>query len=163
MKRWILLVCLMGLLCGCAAVPTFETVDDFYEHLDAEEPASVTYSIPQGEKTQVIRSDSGCIYLCDGYEVAVETLPGGDLKRTMEILTGFGEEALAVMQTGTNQLPRYECAWTSAGEGAQQVGRTVVLDDGNFHYCLTLTALQDEAGALQAVWQEITQSFGLEN
>lgn len=163
MKHFILLACLMGLLCGCTAVPTFETVNDFYEQGDTGEPASVEYTIPQEEEIQVIRSDSGCIYLCDGYEVAVEILPGGDIKRTMEILTGFGEEALAVMQTGTNQLPRYECAWTSAGEGAQQVGRTVVLDDGGYHYCLTLTALQDEAGALQAVWQEIVHSFGLEN
>lgn len=161
MKRILILCLLVFTLTGCGAVETFETIGDIYQPLASPEPAAVNLLLPDDAAAPVFNGQSGKLYFCEGYEIAVETLEAGDLNRTVTALTGYSEDSLTLLKKDSPQGLRYECAWSAAGEGGDQVGRAVILDDGSYHYCLSLTALADDAGSLQECWQEITSSFQL--
>ena len=159
MRKLLAIFGVLMMLSGCASQETFESLGDVLGQQNGTEPAQVDFLIPESESVEVIRGDSGSLYLCDGYEIAVETMTSGDISKTVETLSGYARDCLTVMQTGTTELARYECVWTSAGEAGDQVGRTVILDDGRYHYCLTLTASAEDSGSLQETWQEIISSF----
>ncbi len=161
MKRIVIVVFLLIILSGCGVQETFETVKDVYAPLPSQEPASVEFLLPEDAAAPVFHNDGGKLYFCDGYEIMVDTLEAGDLNRTVRTLTGYDADSLAILQTGSNQSKRYEFVWTAAGEGGDQVGRTVILDDGNYHYCISFFALANDAGSLQETWQEIASSFQL--
>lgn len=161
MKRILIAGLLIFFLSGCRAQETFETLDDVYSPQSSPTPANVDFLLPEDAATPVFRGDGGKLYFCDGYEIMVETLEAGDLNRTVTNLTGHSMDSLTILQTGNTQAQRYECVWTAAGEGGDQVGRTVILDDGSYHYCISLIALANDAGSLQETWQEIASSFQL--
>ena len=56
-------------------------------------------------------------------------------------------------------MPRYDCAWTAAGETGSRIGRATILDDGNYHYTMTVMADSADAGTLQETWQELFATF----
>lgn len=161
MKRILVIGFLLFILSGCAAQETFETVNDVYSPQSSPMPASVEFLLPKDAAAPVFHGDEGKLYFCEGYEIMVETLESGDLKRTVATLTGFDADSLTILQTSNPHVQRYECVWTATGEGGDQVGRTVILDDGSYHYCITFTAPADDAGSLQETWQEIASSFQL--
>lgn len=160
MKKIFVIITLCALLAGCSAAETFETVDDVYSPQTAL-PMEVTLTLPEDAAQQVIAGDTGRLYFGDGYEIAVETLAGGDLDNTLRALTGCGKDDLTLLKTEDVNAVRYSCAWTAVGESGDVVGRTVILDDGNYHYCLTVTAQADTAGELQSVFEEIFDSYAL--
>ncbi len=157
-KLWTLA---LALLClgGCAA-PTFEQTMDVYapENLT---PAEYTLKLPEEAAALTLNSEGKRYYFCDGFDVSVEVLSGGDLNKTVQSLTGFQADQLCFMKTERQGVAREECTWVSAGENGDQVSRVVILDDGRFHYCLCLTADNAEVGSLQDCWQEIASSFAL--
>ena len=57
------------------------------------------------------------------------------------------------------QTRRYECVWVAAGEEEQQVGRMAILDDGNYHYCMTAMADEGDVLQLRDTWQALFDSF----
>ena len=90
----------------------------------------------------------------------VQTLPGGDLDATVRTLTGFSREDITVIKTDAQEPQRWEFAWAAAGEPGQRVGRGLILDDGTYHYCLTV--LQDDGDEdCQIIWSEVFNSFEL--
>ena len=99
------------------------------------------------------------MYLCDDYTITVQTFASGDLNKTLQTATGYGKDKLQIMRTHANNAKRYECVWTAAGEGETQVGRTCVLDDGSYHYVLTVMAAEKQAGALMQTWNALMESF----
>lgn len=147
------------LLTGCTAAETFETVDDVYAEGEPAVMRQVSLQLP--EAAEIISGDAGTIYLCDGFEVTVQTMAAGDLNATMRSLTGFDADELTVVETGLTEAARYECVWTAAGEGGDAVGRAVVLDDGCYHYCVTVMASEDDAGALRQTWQALLDTVQL--
>ena len=159
-KLCLLLVCGL-LLSGCTAAETFETLADVYGEQELVQPREVLLQIPEKAAAQAIQSDKGTLYLCDGYEVTLQTMSAGDLNRTMRSLTGFDSDALTMIETGLTEAARYECVWTAAGEGGDMIGRAVVLDDGAYHYCVTVMASAEEAGTLRETWQTLLDSFSL--
>lgn len=159
MKKCCLILVFALVLTGCAAAPTFETLGDVNAAPAIREEREVRVSVPEG--AQALRGATGTIYLCEGYEVTVEVLSGGNLSGTFESLTGFGTDDLTVIETAAGEVSRYECVWSAAGEGGDTVGRAVVLDDGIYHYCVTVSANADDAPALQETWKEIFDSFRL--
>lgn len=159
MKKCCLILMAALLLSGCAAAETFETLGDIDMSPVLREERSVLLTVPQ--EAQILQGDTGTIYLCDGYEVTVEVLSGGDLNGTLQNLTGFGTDDLTVIETAAADVGRYECVWTAAGEGGDVVGRVVVLDDGAYHYCVTVQSGAEDALSLQETWQEIFDSFRL--
>lgn len=149
------------LLAGCGAPKDFETMTDTYEIPRAAIAQQPVMYMPEEAALTVSSSEcAGSLYLCDGYTVAVQTLESGDLSATLRAVTGYSGEELLVMQRFEDPV-RYECAWAAAGEGGDQVGRTVILDDGSYHYTLTLMCDARDAGELAQTWQEILDSFGL--
>ena len=159
MKKLCVLLAAVLLLTGCAAEETFETIADVYGEQNLPQPKQVVLTIPEEAAAQAIVGSSGTLYLCDGYEITVETLSAGDINSTFRQLTGFETDDLTVMETAQLGFSRYECVWTAAGEGGDMVGRVAVLDDGNFHYCVTVMAGAAEAGKLQSTWKDLLNGF----
>lgn len=153
---------LLGILTGCGAHTSLETVND--EMLEYVEPAacSIELALPEGAAEPVMESVSGgTLYSCDGFWVSTCTMPGGDLDRTFQEITGFGKGSLRYMETRQGNLKRYDCAWTAAGEVKQQVCRTVILDDGKNHYAVTASCDFDLAGVLKNDMQSVLDSVSL--
>lgn len=158
-KLWVIVVAIL-LFTGCSK--NYETMNDAYEPIEPAAVKTVVFSMPEDAAVPVISGDNGKIYFCDGYEITVQTLNAGNLDKTLETLTGFIGDHLTVMQTSIGGIHRYSCAWTAAGEGGDQIGNVTILDDGNYHYCLSVLAPSQEAGSLQATWAALMSSFQLQ-
>lgn len=159
-KCWLLFLAVV-MISGCADQEVFEQVEDVYQVM-APQAAVLYVQLP--EEAAVTAMGSGqenAIYFCDGYTLTVQTLAGGDLDRTLRQVTGYAAERLTLLQTGTGETERYECAWTSAGEGGDQVGRLVLLDDGANHYAVTVMAPAETAGELSLTWDTVLDSVTL--
>ena len=163
MKKLCAVFLLVAMLAGCSSAKEYEGVSDVYAEQPLPSAAQMLVSLPPD--AAVMTAEDGqpeSIWLCDGYTVTVQTLASGDLNATLQKVTGYDREQLAVMKLEKDGLKRYECAWICAGEGGDQVARTVVLDDGNYHYCLTLLTDAKTAGHLAQTWQNITGSVTLD-
>lgn len=159
---WMVLPLAALLLSGCGAQETFETVSDVAVQSVSTAARQVLLTLPEEAAVCVFEdAQTGSLYLCDGYSISLQTLQGGDLDRTLRAVTGYGREQLTLMQTAQPDAKRYECVWSAAGEGEDQVGRAVILDDGSYHYVLSAMAGESSAGDLTETWQEIFRSFGL--
>ena len=62
------------------------------------------------------------------------------------------------MKTERNGLSAYEYVWSAAGECEEQMCRGIILDDGAFHYAVTVMADYSQAGEQQQTWQELLNS-----
>ena len=65
------------------------------------------------------------------------------------------------METTWEDVKRYDFVWAAAGEHGQQVCRACILDDGAYHYVMSASADEADAGALQSVWRELFNSYRL--
>lgn len=160
MKKLMMIVLTMLLLAGCSRAEVTETVTDVLEEPVMAQPKEIRLELPGETVACAMESDSGRLYLGDGYEVMVQTLPGGDLDATIRSLTGFNREDITVMQTGSQEPKRWEFAWAAAGERGERVGRGVVLDDGNYHYCLSVLQDADDDDC-QIIWSQVFATFSL--
>ena len=160
-KLWAVLI-LATLLAGCGAEQTFETVSDLNDVSAMAQMQQVELSLPEEAAAPSMENpDAGKLYLCDGYTLAVQTLESGDLDKTLRQLTGYGRSQLTLMQTNRNGIDRYECVWSAAGEEGDQIGRAVILDDGSYHYSVSVMSAADDAGELADTWQKIFDSVKL--
>lgn len=159
MKQFFLLLLAAALLCGCGAEQTVETVADEWVVPVMAVPKEISLTLPGEASVCAVESDSGRLYIGDGYEVAVQTLSGGDMDATLRTLTGFSQKELTVMQTGSGSIKRYEFVWACAGEGGQKLGHGVLLDDGDYHYCLSILRDAEPKEISQVIWSEVIQSF----
>lgn len=158
MKKVIVMILMLTMLTGCAGGGTFEGVEDVYGPSGVKEAGKIGLELPEDAASHVLAGQTGQMYFCDGYEISVETLASGDLDRTLLSLTGYHRDALTVIETANGDLKRYDCVWTAAGEDGDQVGKAVVLDDGSYHYCVSVMAHSREAGSLQSAWQSLLAS-----
>lgn len=161
MKKCMLVLICALLLAGCGTVePTMETVADVWEIPVAAKPREITLDLPGEALVCAMESDTGRLYFGDSYEIVVQTVPSGDLDATVEELTGFERDRVTVIQTRTGDVDRWEFAWATAGEQGERLGRGVILDDGDYHYCMTV--LQDaDVTDCQIVWSEVFRTFEL--
>lgn len=160
MKRILLVLLMSLLLAGCAEAELGETVADVWqEAVTVAAPRETRLELPGEAVACAMESDTGRLYFGDGYEVMVQTLSGGDLDATIRSLTGFDREDITVLQSQSDPK-RWEFAWASAGEGGERLGRGVVLDDGNYHYCLTVLQDADDDDC-QIIWSQVFNSFEL--
>ena len=162
MKKWFVVVFAVVLLAGCGAQQTFETVDDVFGADNSVSAGTVKLSLPEEAATPVMESNAGgSLYLCDGYDLTVQTMDGGDLDRTLLQMTGYPADALQCMKTKPDGITRYDLAWTSAGEDGDLVARGVVLDDGAYHYVVTVMADAQVSGSLRGTWETLLESVSL--
>lgn len=163
MKRIIIAAALaVLLLTGCAAKEALETVTDVYAPSGTAQLREIVLELPKGASVAALSAEeTGSIYFCDGYTVTVQTLPGGDLDRTLRELTGYSEEKLKVMETAAGECTRYDFVWTCAGENGDQTCRGAVLSDGNYHYAVTTMTEGSRAGAMNQTLQKLFATFSL--
>lgn len=159
-KLGILLLSVM-LLAGCGAPVDYETMSDMYVK-EERQAAEILVALPPDAAVMTGSEGSGHIWLCDGYTVVTQTLAGGDLDATLRAVSGYGREQLPVIELQSGNLKRWEWVWTCAGEGGDQICRGVILDDGAYHYVLSLQTDAQQAGKLADAWQGIVASFSLD-
>jgi hypothetical protein len=156
-KRWLWLL-LPVLLCGCGVEETLETVADEWVVPVMAQPREVSLRLPEELAMPVLEVEDRKLYLAEDYEIMLETMASGDLDATIRSLTGYGSERLTVIRTGYHDTDRYDFVWSAAGESGERLGRGTILDDGTYHYCLSV--LRDPEESL-IVWQDVFSSFSL--
>lgn len=160
MKKWMVVLMMSLLLAGCGAEETFETVSDEQVLSVMAHPRQILVDLPEEAVAPVLESEGEQIYLCDGYDILIEVRSSGDLTRTLRDMSGYAKEDLTVMQTQWDDVSRYEFVWAAAGEEGDRLGRGVVLDDGDYHYCMSV--LRDaDMGNSQILWDQVFSSFDL--
>lgn len=156
MKKALIVLMLMALLSGCAAQETFETVEDLIPVQPVASPQQFYVSLPQEAASPTFREDgNGELYVCSGYTISKQILESGDMEKTLMHLSGKKSEELQLMKTKQTTCDRYDFVWTAAGEEGLQLGRACILDDGNFHYTLSVMAEEETAGQLQETLQDM--------
>lgn len=160
MKKWMFLLAFCLMLSGCKAEETFETVaDEMMEPAPA--PRQVMVELPPEAAAPASESDAGTIYICDGYEISLQTLPGGDLDGTIRTISGYGREDLTVVETLQGDYRRFDLVWACVGEAGERIGRGAVLDDGSYHYVLCVLADADRVREYTEVWEAVFASYAL--
>lgn len=161
MRMWMCLGVVAALLCGCAATQTYETVSDVWQEGEQPAPRSVLVELPGESALPVMEHDGGRAYVCNDYEIYIQTMPGGDLGATLEAMSGFAPEKLTVLSTSQEDISRHEFVWATAGEAGDLLGRGVVLDDGNYHYTMTVLRSAEKEESSSVVWDGVFSSFRL--
>ena len=161
MKRYLWILVLGLLLSGCGAEPTFETVADVWEEPAMAVQRQMKADIPGEAALPAMEHDSNRLYLGSDYEIALQTWPSGDLENTIQQVSGFEESHLTVLETDADGLNKAEFVWVSMGERGEQLGRCVILDDGNYHYCLSVLRQADSTADAQINWEQVFDSFTL--
>ena len=161
LRKVLLLAVLVTLLCGCAAEETFETVTDELAQTKIVPPAGIAVDLPDNAVAPVLNGDSEQVYLCEDYQLILETVPAGDLNATIERISGYAKEDLTILKTRQGGATRYEFVWASAGEQGDCLGRGVVLDDGCYHYCMSVLRDASTTETSQISWRDVFQSFRL--
>ena len=161
-KKIAMALMLALLLSGCGAEETLETVaDDIPLQPVMAEPAEISVRLPDNAVSPVLESDTEQVYLSEDYEIAIETRSSGNIGGTITALTGFAPEQLTIMHTKQESADRYEFVWVSAGENGDRLGRAVVLDDGSYHYCMSVLRDAENQKKSQVVWSDVFSSFSL--
>lgn len=144
MKRIILVLAAALCLSGCVNLtePVMETVADEIIEPAAAEPAPVSVWVPEGAAAQTM-SQAGECYTWDGKELRIQTLDGGDIRNTLRTLTGLDPEKLTVMEYVRDGIQLYQSVWSMTGEEGITLGRCMVADDGNYHYCISLLSPEE--------------------
>ena len=158
MKRWMGIFLLALLLCGCRAEETLETVNDEWMVPVMAQPREISVRLPEDTVMPVLEQDGRRLYMGLDYEIMMETLAAGDLNATIRTLSGYETDQLTVLETRQGNLDRYDFVWTTAGEKGERLGRAVILDDGDYHYCMS--ALREPGNTL-VVWRDVFGSFTL--
>ena len=147
-------------LCGCGARETLETIaDDIPVESVLGQMREISVRLPDGAVSPVLKSEAEQLYLSEDYEILVQTCPAGNLNDTIRKLTGFDKEQLTVMETEQDGAKRYDFVWAAAGEDGERLGRAAVLDDGSYHYCLSVLRDADTTEKSQIVWRDVFDSF----
>lgn len=161
-KLWIIAVCAF-LLSGCTQPESLETVADPVVTPEIPEPMAAVFNMPpEAVQQTVAEENAGQLYICDGYTMTLQTVPGGDIRETLRNATGFLPSQLELIETRQGSAKEYQFVWTSVSDTGDQLCRGSVLDDGNYHYVLTAMAPYETAGVLsRGQWQEVFSSFRL--
>jgi len=148
-------------LTGCKAGKELETVMDSPIVPKQAEKMEMLISLPKNAASTVMSTEeTGTVYFCDDFILTMQTTLSGDLHRTVTETTGFTYDRLPIMETVQGNAKRYDCVWTAAGENGDQVGRCAIIDDGNYHYILTVMADAERSGELtQKLWNDVFTSF----
>lgn len=160
LKKGCVLLLAVLLLTACGAQETVETVADDMAVPVMAEPREISVDLPEDGEQTIVEGASGNLYLGSDYSIAIETLDAGDLDRTIYDLTGFHKSDLTVITTESEGVKRYEFVWAAAGETGEQLGHGVILDDGNYHYCMSVLRPSD-AEVSQIIWEDVYHSFSL--
>lgn len=161
MKKCWMIILLALFLSGCGAEETMETISDNWVQPVMAQPREISVSLPGEAAIPAVESESGRIYVCEDYEITIQTMESGDLNATIQNVSGYDKDNLTVMETAQDGAKRYDFVWATAGEKGERLGRAVILDDGSYHYVMTVLRDADTTETLQVVWSDVFDSFRL--
>lgn len=161
MKKYVGILLISVFLTACGTEEVFETVADELVLSAAAPVGEILVLLPEEAAAPASQSENGTLYQCDGYDILLQTMAAGDLDATLKSVTGYGREALTVLETRDGALKRYDLVWSCLGESGEQVGRASVLDDGKYHYVLSVLGDAARAGEFETVWEELFSSYAL--
>ena len=165
MKTWlkmgIALLALMLSACGPEETPVLETVgQDACEQQAKPAAGNMELMIPEEAVAEAMADGSGGeLYTWDDHTLQLQTLESGDIRRTVESLTGFDYDSLTVMASKKGDLTYYQTVWSAAGEEGTLLGRALIADDGYYHYCVSL--LSPETSDSGEVYDRICATFSV--
>ena len=110
------IVLMIGLLTGCGAQETYETIADEVVESVMATPKQIFVDLPGDALAPVLETMGEQVYLSHDYEIVIETLNAGDLASTVEAISGYPMEALTIMNTQRDGIDRHEFVWASAGD-----------------------------------------------
>ena len=157
----IVMAVLALLLTACGTSETMETVADEILQPVSAEMRQIYLELPSEAASPTVESGSDRLYQCETYEIYVQTLAAGDLNATIQTLSGYGRDALTVMQTRKDGYDCYRFVWASAGESGDMVGQGMILSDSSYHYCVSVLGDADRAVENQIHWDSLFDSFTL--
>lgn len=161
MRKFWLIPLMTLLLTGCSGQQTYETVSDYCDVPTVSVRYTLSIQLPKEASRPVMDTGREQLYECGDYSVVVQMLEGGDLSETLQDVTGMDGNSLTIMETLRDDNPCYQCVWTSAGEDAQRICRTLIMDDGAMHHAVTVIADHALAGNLAQEWEDIFSSAKL--
>lgn len=138
---WILaaVLCLGG--CVNITEPVMETVADEIIEPMAAEPKPMAVWLPDEAAAQTMADGAaGECYTWGESELRLQTHQGGDILSTLKNLTGLDPEKLTVMEYEKDGLQLYQTVWSCTSEEGVRLGRCMVADDGQYHYCISLVS-----------------------
>ncbi len=165
MKTWLkIAVALLALVlsaCGPEETPVFETVgEDAYQQQSKPMAGQIALMIPEEAVAEAMADGQGGeLYTWEDHTLQLQTLEGGDIRRTVEAVTGFDYDALTVMASRKGDLMYYQTVWSTAGEEGTMLGRALIADDGYYHYCVSLLSPEDSGSA--EVYDRLCASFAV--
>ena len=144
MKKVCLILAAALCLGGCVNMtePMMETVADGIIEPVMAEPAPVAVWVPEEAAAQTM-AEAGECYTWGEKELRIQTLDGGDIRATLQTLTGLDPEKLTVMEYERDGIQLYQTVWSSTTEEGVLLGRCMVADDGAHHYCISLLSPED--------------------
>jgi len=163
MKKVFAMVILCAMLAGCGEVPVMETVADGLPPVEQAEVRGIILELPEEAASVVWESEEGKYYQCNGYDLLLQTFPAGDLAATVRNVSGYDKSQLTLIASHPQNLKRYDFVWTTMSQEGQMVGRSAIVDDGNYHYALTVLSPADRVLQLEEAWENLFQSFSLES
>ena len=144
MKKFVFLLVLMLCLAGCGEEPVMETVADPVVEPVLAEPQAWSVWLPEEAAAQTMADgEAGECYTWGECELRIRTLDGGDIRATLQTLTGLDPEKLTVMEYERDGIQLYQTVWSSTTEEGVLLGRCMVADDGAHHYCISLLSPED--------------------
>ena len=163
LKIAVALLALVLAACGPEETPVFETVgENVCLPEEKPNPGRIEVMIPEEAASQTMAGDAGGeLYTWEDHSLQLQTLDGGDIRRTVEEVTGFDYDELTVMASQKGGLMYYQTVWCTAGEEGTLLGRALIADDGNYHYCISL--LSPENSDSGEVYDRLCASFSVTN
>ena len=154
---WILAVVLCFAGCADMTEPVMETVADGIVEPVAAEPSAVSVWVPENAAVQTMAGEGEC-YTWGENELRVQTFEGGDIRSTLLAVTGMDPERLTVMEYERDGVQLYQTVWSATSEEGITLGRCMVADDGNYHYCISLLSPEgaDAAGDFARICASMT-------
>ena len=146
MRKLVCLLVLMTTLSGCVNMtePVFETIADEIEKPVAAEPKPMAVWLPDDAAAQTVADgDTGECYTWGECELRLQTLSSGDIRTTLQKLSGLSPDKLTVMEYRRDGLQIYQTVWSATGEEGITLGRCMVADDGDYHYCISLLSPEE--------------------
>ena len=159
MRKLVALLIGIVALSGCGIHETMETISDSVDIQVVAPVKQLKIDLPEGAGSPTFLAEDGAkLYECDGYTLCIQTLDSGDLNRSLKEITGFERDKLTVMERRTDGVKQYDCVWSAAGESGDHIARAVILDDGNYHYAVTVIAEFEQAGNMSEQWTKLLNS-----
>ena len=164
MKKWIFgLVLVFGIfLCGCNGTESYEVLSDDIVGVPIAEPAKVELKLPEDSALAVMSGSDWQYYEGEHYQIILQTFSSGNLDQTLQNITGYQIDNLSVIETSVDGIDKFHCAWSAVSDEGELVGRCTILDDGMYHYCLSVLVEADAACEVRDTIDAVFATYALE-